>query len=134
VYTSWVSNPIPVNKKHGTIRVCTKFRDLNHACPKENFPTPFIDQIIDHCADHEELSFMDGFFEYNQIQIHLADQYKTTFTTPWGTFAYHIMPFRLKNVGATFQQAMTYIFHDLSYIILLIWMTSLLDLKSEPNI
>jgi hypothetical protein len=84
-YTSWVSNPVPVDKKQGTIHVCTDFRDLNNACPKDNFPTPFIDQIIDDCAGHEALSFMDGFSGYNQIQIHPADQYKTAFITPWGT-------------------------------------------------
>jgi hypothetical protein len=117
-YTSWVSNPVPVDKKQGTIRVCTDFRDLNNACPKDNFPTPFIDQIIDDCAGHEALSFMDGFSGYNQIQIHPADQYKTAFITPWGTFAYRVMPFGLKNAGATFQRAMTYIFHDLAAIIL----------------
>jgi hypothetical protein len=66
-YTSWVSNPLPVNKKQGTIRVCTKFRDLNHACTKHNFPTPFIDQIIDDFVGHEALSFMDGLSSYNQI-------------------------------------------------------------------
>jgi hypothetical protein len=59
-----------------------------------------------------------GFSGYNQIQIHPADQYKTTFTTPWGTFVYRVMPFGLKNVGATFQHTMTYIFHDLAHIIL----------------
>ena len=69
-YTSWVSNPVPVDKKQGTIYVCTNFRDLNNACPKDNFPTPFIDQIIDDYAGHEALSFMDGFSGYNQIQIH----------------------------------------------------------------
>jgi hypothetical protein len=99
-YTSWVSNPVPVDKKQGNIRVCTDFRDLNNACPKDNFPTPFIDQVIDECASHEALSFMDGFSGYNQIQIHPADQYKTAFITPWGTFAYRVMPFGLKNVGA----------------------------------
>jgi hypothetical protein len=61
---------------------------------------------------------MDGFSGYNQIQIHPTDQYKTAFTTPWGTFAYCVMPFGLKNAGATFQRAMTYIFHDLAHIIL----------------
>jgi len=61
---------------------------------------------------------MNGFSGYSQIQIHLADQYKTSFTTPWGTFAYHVMPFGLKDVGATFQWAMTYVFHDISQIIL----------------
>jgi hypothetical protein len=61
---------------------------------------------------------MDGFSGYNQIQIHPIDQYKNTFTTPWGTFAYRVIPFGLKNAGATFQRAMTYIFHDLANIIL----------------
>jgi hypothetical protein len=117
-YTSWVSNPVPVNKKQGTIRVYMDFRDLNHTCPKDNFPTPFIDQIIDDCAGHKALSFMDGFSGYNQIQIHPVDQYKTAFTTPWGTFAYRVMPFGLKNAGTTFQWAKTYIFHDLAHIIL----------------
>jgi hypothetical protein len=61
---------------------------------------------------------MDGFFGYNQIQIHLADQYKTAFTNSWGTFSYRVMPFGLKNAGAMFQWAMTYVFHDLARIIL----------------
>jgi hypothetical protein len=117
-YTSWVSNPVPINKKQGTIRVYRDFRYLNHAYPKDNFPTPFIDQIIDDCARHEALSFMDGFSGYNQIQIHPANQYKIAFTIPWGTFAYHVMPFGLKNASATFQRGMTYIFHDLAHIIL----------------
>jgi hypothetical protein len=117
-YTSWVSNPVPVDKKQGSIRVCTDFRDLNNACPKDNFPTPFIDHIIDDFAGHEALSFMDGFSGYIQIQIHPTNQYTTAFITPWGTFAYRVMPFGLKNAGATFQRAMTYIFHDLAAIIL----------------
>ena len=79
---------------------------------------PFIDQIIDDCTGHEALSFMDGFSGYNQIQIHTTDEYKTTFITPWGTFAYRVMPFSLKNSGTTFQWEMTYIFHDLATIIL----------------
>jgi hypothetical protein len=61
---------------------------------------------------------MDGFSGYNQIQIHPTDQYKTTFITPWGTFSYRVMPFGIKNVGATFQRAMTYAFHYLARIIL----------------
>jgi hypothetical protein len=117
-YTSWVSNPILVNKKHGTIYVCTDFRDLNHACPKDNFPGPFIDQIIDDYVGHEAMSFMDVFSGYNQIQIHPEDQYKTAFTTPWGMFSYRVMHFGLKKIGATFQWAMTYVFHDLTRLIL----------------
>ena len=79
------------------------FHDLNHACLKDNFPTPFIDQILDECAGSKVFSFMDGFFGYNQIQIKPEDQHKTAFICPWGTFAYQKMPFGLKNAGATFQ-------------------------------
>jgi hypothetical protein len=90
---------------------------LNKACPKDNFPTPFIDQIVDECTGCEAFSFMDGFLGYNQIQIKPEDQHKTTFICPWGTFAYRKMPFGLKNVGATFQQAMSFSFHDLKHIV-----------------
>ena len=65
--TEWVSIPILVNKKKGTIRVCMEFHDLNKACPKDNFPMPFIDQILDECAGSEIFSFIDGFSGYNQI-------------------------------------------------------------------
>lgn len=64
-YAIWVSNLVPILKKQGTICVCTDFHDMNKACPKDNFPTPFIEQIIDEYAAHEVLSFMDGFYRYN---------------------------------------------------------------------
>jgi hypothetical protein len=114
--TQCVSNIIPVNKKEGTIRVSTDFHDLNKAYPKDNFPTPFINQIVDECAGCEAFSFMDGFSGYNQIYIKSEDQQKTSFIYPWGTFAYRKMPFGLKNVGAMFQRAMSFYFHDLKHI------------------
>ena len=61
----WVSNVVPVNKKEGTIRVYIDFRDLNKACPKDNFPTLHIDHIIDNCAGNVIFSLMDGFSGYN---------------------------------------------------------------------
>jgi hypothetical protein len=76
---------------------------LNKACPKDNYLTPFIDEIIDYCASSEIFSFMDGFSGYNHIQIKLEYQHKTSFIFPWGTFAYKKIPFDPKNVGATFQ-------------------------------
>jgi hypothetical protein len=112
--TQWVSNPVPVNKKQGTIRVCMDFHDLNKAYPKDNFPTPFIDQIVDECAGCEVFSFMDGFLGYNRYQ---TEDHKTTFICPWGTFSYRKMPFGLKNAGATFQRAMSFSFHDLRHIV-----------------
>jgi hypothetical protein len=113
----WVSNPIHVDNKKGTIRVCMDFYDLNKAYTKDNFPTPFIDQILDECVGSEVFSFMDGFSGYNQIQIKPKDQHKMEFIFPWGTFPYRKMPFGLKNTGATFQHAMTFSFHDLKHIV-----------------
>ena len=87
------------------------------ACPKDNYPTPFIDQIIDACAGSEFFSFMDGFSGYNQIQIKLEDQHKMDFFCPCGTFAYKKIPFGLKNVEATFQWEMNFSFHDIRNIV-----------------
>jgi hypothetical protein len=115
--TEWVSNPVPVDKKQGTIHVYTYFYDLNKACPKDNYPTPFIDQIVDECAGCEAFSFRDGFSGYNQIQIKPEDQHKMTFICLSGTFTYRKMPFGLKNAGATFQWAMYFAFHDLKHIV-----------------
>jgi hypothetical protein len=111
--TDWVYNLVLVNKKQGTICVYVDYRDVNRACPKDNFPTPFIDQIMDDCAGSEIFSLIEGFSRYNQINILLTDQHKTTFICPWGTFSYRKLPFGLKNVGATFQWAMSYYFHDI---------------------
>jgi hypothetical protein len=115
--TEWVSNPVPIYKKGGSIRFCVDYRNINKACPKDNFPTPFVDQIVDDCAGSEIFSLMDGFSGYNQINIAPEDQHKTTFIFPWGTFAYRKIPFGLKNVGATFQRAMSYVFHDIKHIV-----------------
>ena len=111
-YPTWVSNVVPVGKKIGGIHICTDFCDINKACPKDDFPLPSIDNIVDATIGHEILSLMDGFSGYNQIHIAKSDQHKTAFTTPWGTFCYKVMPFGLKNAGATYQRAMMYIFHD----------------------
>lgn len=75
---------VPISKLCGSIRVCTDFRDLNKACPKDDFPLPNIDILVDLTARHEILSLMDGFLGYNQIKIAEEDQHKATFTTPWG--------------------------------------------------
>jgi hypothetical protein len=100
--TEWISNIVLVTKKQGTIHVFIDYRDLTKACPKDNYPMPFIDQIIDNCAGSVIFSFMDGFSGYNQIDILPIDQHKTTFICPWGNFDYQKLSFGLKNVGATF--------------------------------
>ena len=111
-YSEWISNIVLVTKPFNDIRICIDFRDLNKACPKDDFPLPNIDMIIDLIGVHEILSLMDGFSRYNQIQIAKENQNKTTCTNPWGTFCYNMMLFGLSNVGETYQREMTAIFHD----------------------
>ena len=89
------------------------YRDLNKATLKDNFPLPFIDQVLDSLAGKKFFSFLDGFSGYNQIKIALEDQDKTTFTCPWGTYAYNVFPFGLCNAADTFQRAVLAIFVDL---------------------
>ena len=86
--TDWVSNLILVNKKQGTIHVCVDYRDINKACPKDNYPTHFVDQIVDDCVGSEIFSLMDSFSGYNQINLLPTNQHKTAFIFFWGTFAY----------------------------------------------
>jgi hypothetical protein len=93
------------------------FRDLDKVCPKDNFPTPFIDHILNECVRSEFFSFMDGFSRYNKIQIKPEDQQKKEFVCPLGTFSYQKMSFSLKNSGETFQCAMTFYFHDFNHIV-----------------
>ncbi|CAL9018971.1 unnamed protein product, partial [Prunus brigantina] len=94
-------------------RVCTDYRKLNSDTRKYYFPMPFIDQMLERLAGHAYYCFLDGYSGYNQIAIAPEDQEKTTFTCPFGTFAYRRMPFGLCNAPATFQRCMLAIFSDM---------------------
>eukprot|EP00253_Pinus_taeda_P007596 PITA_07596 len=109
----WVSPLVIVPKKNGKWRVCINYRELNKATLKDHFPLPFIDQVLDTLAGKKYFSFLDGFSGYNRIQVAPEDQDKTTFTCPWGTFAYRVLPFGLCNAPATLQRAVLGIFSDL---------------------
>ncbi|XP_024634522.1 uncharacterized protein [Medicago truncatula] len=112
-YPQWLANIVPVPKKDGKVRMCVDYRDLNKASPKDNFPLPHIDVLVDNTAKCKVFSFMDGFSGYNQIKMAPEDREKTSFITPWGAFCYLVMPFGLINAGATYQRGMTKIFHDM---------------------
>ena len=114
-YPEWLANVVPVPKKDGKVRVCIDFRDLNKASPKDDFPLPHIDMLVDSTAGHPMLSFMDGFSGYNQILMAPEDMENTSFITEWGTYCYRVMPFGLKNAGATYQRAATTLFHDMMH-------------------
>ncbi|GJY19346.1 reverse transcriptase domain-containing protein [Tanacetum coccineum] len=94
-------------------RVCIDYRKLNDATRKDHFPLPFMDQMLERLAGNEYYCFLDGFSRYFQIPIDPKDQEKTTFTCPYGTFAYRRMPFGLCNAPGTFQRCMMAIFHDM---------------------
>ncbi|MCH79701.1 hypothetical protein A2U01_0000455, partial [Trifolium medium] len=113
-YVEWVSNIVPVIKKNGSLRVCIDFRDLNAATPKDEYPMPVADMLFDSASGNEILSLMDGYSGYNQIFIPKEDVPKTAFRCPEaiGNFEWTVMPFGLKNAGATYQRAMNLIFHD----------------------
>ncbi|KAL0404039.1 UNVERIFIED_CONTAM: Transposon Tf2-12 polyprotein [Sesamum radiatum] len=112
-YPMWISRIVPVRKKNGQIRVCVNFRGVNNACPKDDFPLPIAELMIDGTTGHKALSFMDGLFGYNQIRMAPADEELTAFHTPKGIYCYKIMLFRLKNTRATYQRAMQRIFDDM---------------------
>ena len=109
-YPEWLANVVLVKKANGKWRLCIDFTDINKACPKDSFPLPRIDLIVDATAGHELLSFMDAFSGYNQISMDPNDQEKTSFVTAQGTYCYRVMQFGLKNAGATYQRLVNRMF------------------------
>uniref|UniRef100_A0A2N9EJ07 Reverse transcriptase domain-containing protein n=1 Tax=Fagus sylvatica TaxID=28930 RepID=A0A2N9EJ07_FAGSY len=114
-YVEWLSNIVPVMKKNGKLRICVDFRNLNNATPKDEYPMPMANLLVDGVAGYQILSMMDGHSGYNQIFIVEEDVHKIAFRCPGsiGTFEWIVMPFGLKNAGATYQRAMNLIFHDM---------------------
>ncbi|XP_073138042.1 uncharacterized protein [Henckelia pumila] len=109
-FPTWLSNVVLVPKSSGKWRMCVDFRDLNKACPKDCYPLPRIDQLVDSTAGHQYLCFMDAYQGYHQIPLAKEDQDKVSFTTSHGTFCYRVMLFGLKNAGATYQRLMDRVF------------------------
>ena len=111
-YPDWLANVVMVKKANRKWRMCVDFMDLNKACPKDSYPLPRIDTLVDSTTRHELLSFMDAFSGYNQIKMNEEDQERTSFVTSQGLFCYKVMPFGLKNTGATYQRLMNKMFTD----------------------
>nr|AAP20843.1 retrotransposon protein, putative, Ty3-gypsy sub-class [Oryza sativa Japonica Group]ABF96690.1 retrotransposon protein, putative, Ty3-gypsy subclass [Oryza sativa Japonica Group] len=104
LHPEWLANPVMVWKANGKWRMCVGFTDLNKACPKDHFPLPRIDQLVDSTAGCKLLSFLDAYSGYHQISMAKEDEEKTAFITPFGVFCYVKMPFGLITAGNTFQR------------------------------
>ncbi|KAL6130399.1 hypothetical protein ACLB2K_068778 [Fragaria x ananassa] len=101
-YPQWMSNIVMVEKSNRRWRMCVDYTHLNKACPSDSFPLPRIHQLVDSIAEHKLLCFMDTYSSYNQILLHEEDQEHTSFITDKSLYCYRVMPFRLKNAGATY--------------------------------
>ncbi|XP_014524092.1 uncharacterized protein LOC106780328 [Vigna radiata var. radiata] len=109
-YTTWLANVVMVKKANGKWRMCTDYTDLNKACPKDSYPLPSIDNLVDGASGHKILSFLDAYSGYNQIPMHYPDREKTAFMSDRANYCYEVMPFGLKNAGATYQRLMDRVF------------------------
>ncbi|CAA0837944.1 Unknown protein, partial [Striga hermonthica] len=109
-YPTWVSNPVLVKKSNGLWRLCIDFSDLNKACPKDSYPLPHIDYMVDATSGHESMSFMDAYSGYNQILMDPEDSEHTLFYSARGLYCYTMMSFGLKNAGATYQRLVNKMF------------------------
>ncbi|XP_020413816.1 uncharacterized protein LOC109947629 [Prunus persica] len=109
-YPVWLTNSVMVRKATSGWRMCQDYTNLNKACPKDSFSLPRIDQLVDATAGHELLSFIDAYSGYNQIFMHPSDSEHTAFITDRGLYCYNVMPFGLKNAGATYQRLVNRIF------------------------
>ena len=111
-YPSWLANPVLVRKLNRKWRTWVDFIDLNKACSKDSFSLPRIDQLVDVTSGHQLLKFMDAYSGYNQITMHVLDQEHTSFITDYDLYYYKVIPFGLKNAGATYQLLVNMMFKE----------------------
>ena len=112
-YTTWLSNVVLVKKANGKWRMCVDYTNLNKLCPRNAYPIPNIDRLVDDAVWNKVLSFLDAYSGYNQIPMAVSDMHKTTFITDDANYFYKVMPFGLKNAGATYQRLMDNVFSHL---------------------
>ena len=111
-FLRWLVNTVVVKKKNGKWRVCVDFTDLNRACPKDPFLMPKIDQLVDATYGHPRMSLLDAFQGYHQIALAPEDREKMAFISSSANYHYEVMPFGLKNTGATYRRMMTRMFRE----------------------
>ena len=111
-YPSWLANSVLVRKPNGKWRTYVDFTNLNKAFPKDSFPLPRTDQLVDATLGHQLLNFMDAYSGYNQIPMHVPDQEHTLFIIDHDLYYYKVMPFGLKDVGVTYQYLVNTMFKE----------------------
>jgi hypothetical protein len=109
----WLANPVIVPKANGKLWMCIDYTSLNKACPKDPYPLPRIDQIVDCTSGCDLLSFLDAYSSFHQIQMSREDRKHTAFVTVDGLYGYVVMSYSLKNALPTFVRAMSKTFGDL---------------------
>ncbi|GKV42880.1 hypothetical protein SLEP1_g50242 [Rubroshorea leprosula] len=109
-YCEWVANPVMVKKANGKWRMCIDYTNLNNACPKDCYPMPSIDKLVEAASGNERLSLLDAYSGYHQVPLAPEDEEKTSFYAGDEIYCYVIMPFGLKNAGATYQKMVTIVF------------------------
>ena len=134
-YADWLANIVPVETKNRTIKVCIDFRDLNYATPKDEYPMRVAEMLVDTTTGFEYLSMFDGYSGYNQIFIAEEDVSKTAFRCPGalGCYEWLVMPFGLKNAGATYQRAMNSMFHDFIEKFMEVYIDDIVEKSSEDD-
>ncbi|GKV42967.1 hypothetical protein SLEP1_g50318 [Rubroshorea leprosula] len=109
-YCEWVANPVLVKKANGKWRMCIDYTNLNDACPKDCYPMPNIDKLVEAASGNERLSLLDAYSGYHQVPMAPEDEEKTSFYAGDEIYCYVMMPFGLKNAGATYQKMVTIVF------------------------
>ena len=132
-YPEWLANVVLVKNVNGKWRLFIDFTGIKKACPKDSFLLPRIDLIVDATAGHELLSFMDAFSGYNQISMDPDDQEKTSFVTAQGTYCYRVMPFGLKNAGATYQRLVNRMFQKQIGTTMEVYIDDMLLNSTQPS-
>jgi len=112
-YTTWLSNVVLVKKANDKGRICVDYTDLNKACPRDAYPLPNIDRLVDSAVGNKVLNFLDAYSGYNQILMVASDMNKTAFIKDDANYFYRVMPFDLKNARATYQRLMDIVFSHL---------------------
>ena len=109
-YPEWLSNVVVVKKKNKKQRVCIDFTILNKAYPKDSYPLLKIDRLVDAITGYEIMSFLDAYSGYSQIKMNKIDMIHIAFITERGLYCYKVIPFGLKNAGATYQRLINQMF------------------------